>query len=203
MQNTTLKYYDDNAIDIASNYRDVNFNSVQKRIETWLPNEGNFLEIGCGSGRDAADFLARGYNVFATDASLKMLAEAKKHYPQLDGRLLYHQLPEKLPFPPDYMSVVYAISILMHLSESDFQLTLNQFYRVLRPGGIMAFSVTTERSGLDEEGFDKKGRYFSVHPIEYWESCCMYQGFSIMDSWESMDITGRPGIRWGTLVCKK
>ena len=47
-------------------------------LERWLPDRGTVLEVGCGTGREAAWMAARGLDVTATDASAAMLAEARK-----------------------------------------------------------------------------------------------------------------------------
>jgi SAM-dependent methyltransferase len=39
-----------------------------------LPHGATILELGCGSGRDSAEMLQRGYNVLPTDGSPEMAA---------------------------------------------------------------------------------------------------------------------------------
>ena len=63
---------------------------TQGLLLKYLPAGGCLLEIGCGSGRDSAFLLAKGFDMTAIDASAEMLGEAKIHPPQLAGSL-YHE----------------------------------------------------------------------------------------------------------------
>ena len=78
-----------------------------------------------------------------------------------------------------------------------------EIVRVARAGGLVAYSVNTERAGLDENGDDQKGRHFTSHSAAAWEQIHRHAGLWTVDSWENDDITGRPGIRWATFVCRK
>lgn len=46
--------------------------------ELQLPEKGDILDVGCGTGRHAVELARRGYNVTGIDMSSGMLAEAKK-----------------------------------------------------------------------------------------------------------------------------
>jgi SAM-dependent methyltransferase len=43
-----------------------------------LPQDATILELGCGSGRDSAETLQRGYNVLPTDGSPEMARQAER-----------------------------------------------------------------------------------------------------------------------------
>ncbi len=47
------------------------------RLERYLPEGGRVLEIGCGEGRNAAYFAARGYQVTGVDFSAEALRKAR------------------------------------------------------------------------------------------------------------------------------
>ncbi len=46
--------------------------------ELQLPEKGDILDVGCGTGRHAVELARRGYNVTGIDMSSGMLAEARK-----------------------------------------------------------------------------------------------------------------------------
>ncbi|MGA8479759.1 MAG: class I SAM-dependent methyltransferase [Chthoniobacterales bacterium] len=43
-----------------------------------LPRNATILELGCGSGRDSAEMLRRGYDVLPTDGSPEMAQQAER-----------------------------------------------------------------------------------------------------------------------------
>lgn len=51
---------------------------VWERIDELLPASGRILDLGCGTGEDAARLSARGHEVLATDASTEMLEIARR-----------------------------------------------------------------------------------------------------------------------------
>ncbi|MFC4809287.1 class I SAM-dependent methyltransferase [Paenibacillus sp. GCM10023250] len=50
-----------------------------------------------------------------------------------------------LPYPSDYFDAVFCISVLEHLSPSDFEAALREFYRTLKPRGklVLTFDYPT------------------------------------------------------------
>lgn len=89
MDTLTASYYDKSAPSLASRYEMANMNYTHRNLLRHLPEGGKILEIGCGSGRDAAFLLNHGFNVTAIDASSEMLSTAIAHHPELAGRT-YH-----------------------------------------------------------------------------------------------------------------
>jgi SAM-dependent methyltransferase len=213
MPDSTREFYDNAAAETAAAYETVNFQPVLDRIlETVSVVHGHasagarrtqLLDIGCGSGRDAAFFHAQGFEVTGTDAGEAMLREARRYHPELQGRLLHHSLPTPLPFADDRFAVVTAMAVLMHLREKDLPGAFAEIARVTTRGGIVAYSVNTARSGLDADGNDAKGRHFTCLPAVRWEALHQGMGLRTRDSWESDDISGRPGIRWASFVCER
>ncbi len=99
MDNQTNSYYEDNADHLAAKY-DLAKTAKFKSFAQNLPLGGSLLDIGCGSGRDAAWFQTQGYTVTAMDASLNFIKYVGKYHPELKPRLLHASLPfldHKLP----------------------------------------------------------------------------------------------------------
>lgn len=203
MADRTRTFYDTTASRTARNYEAVDFRLLVSKVLSYAPEKAKLLDVGCGSGRDAAFYLEQGYDVTAIDGSRAMLREAERYHPELSGRLLHHELPERLPFDDGAFDIVTSMAVIMHLWEVILPGVFLDIARVTRSGGILAYSVNTERAGLDENGNDDKGRHFTCLSSEEWEKLHVTAGLETLDSWESDDITGRPGIRWATFVCRK
>jgi SAM-dependent methyltransferase len=200
---STISYYEGEAPNIAATYEAVDFRAVIDRMLSQLPEGGKLLDVGCGSGRDAAYFLDRGFDVTGTDASKAMIAEAVRHHPELADRLLQHRLPGPLPFADRAFDVAVAMAVLMHLTEADARRALAELVRVTRPGGIVAYSVSIQRPGLDSDGLDNKKRYFLSLSSDEWRALNAPSGLFQVESWESEDLGGRGGIRWATFVSRR
>ena len=83
MKDYTLSHYEKFAPEISTRYEKIDFSQVQNELLEILSRNTRVLEVGCGSGRDAAFFLFRGIDVTATDGSRGMLSEAKRLHPDL------------------------------------------------------------------------------------------------------------------------
>lgn len=199
----TQTYYDNNAECIAANYEAVDFSAVLEPIVRELPEGASVLDLGCGSGRDAATLLRRGFDVTGTDASPAMLEQAVKHHPELAGRTVLHKLPEKLPFAAGCFDAALAMAVIMHIEETEIPRAFAAVHSVLRRGGLFAYSVNTERGGLDASDNDDRGRHFTPLPRSQWERLHREAGFETQKAWKSEDIAGRKGIRWVTFICRK
>ena len=196
----TLIYYEENATRVASGYEAVDLSATLERIVRHLPAAARVLELGAGSGRDAAVLLGRGLDVTALDGSQAMAERAATLHPELAGRIRVHRLPAPLPFGDDVFDAVLSLATLMHLPVSAIPGVLAECRRVIRPGGLLALSVPTERPGLDEAGRDEDGRYFTVMGAGAWAGLIRDAGFERVEEWSSADAAGRGGIRWWTAM---
>ncbi len=203
MAERTLDYYESHAAELAARYESADLREAHDGVARLLAPGSRLLELGCGSGRDAAALLARGYDVTAVDASAAMLREAVRLHPALAGRLRRLALPGPLPFPDMSFHGVYAMAFLMHLREPAIVAVLGEAARVLDPAGRLIFSVCTARPGLSPDGTDEGGRFFNILPEEQWRALAAAAGFACEETGGSADRLGRDGIRWRTFVARR
>lgn len=202
-QENTLGYYNQHAPAVAAQYDKVDFSGVLNDVRAFLPARARVLEIGSGSGRDAATLLADGYRVTGIDGSQAMLSEALHLHPELNGMLRHHVLPEPLPFAADEFDAVLAFAVIMHLDELSIEICLRDIARVIRHGGLFFVSVNTRRDGLNAAGSDSSGRAFTVLPSADWQRLLTRVGLITIRLKQSTDIVGRTGIEWVTLIATK
>lgn len=113
------------------------------------------LELGCGGGRDAEQFLARGFTVDMTDGSVGMAEEARKRTGQ-DVRLLRF---DELEAVAAY-DAVWAHASLHHQPLAGLGEVLVRVHRALRPGG---WFFANYKLG-DGDARDAFGRLYNFAP---------------------------------------
>ena len=103
------------------------------------------LDWGCGSGRIARwlapDIVARGGRFTGCDLNGKAVAWCQANLP---GRYFTNDLKPPLPLEAERLDLVYAHSVLTHLTEDTAAAWLAEVARVLRPGGCALLSFHDE-----------------------------------------------------------
>jgi SAM-dependent methyltransferase len=200
MDAPTLAYYNCNAAEVARRYESADAALIHANLLDAFSQDGELLEMGVGSGRDAAFLLARGYRISATDASPEMIAEATRLHPELGGRLILHTFPDPLPFPDHAFDGAYAIALLMHLPKESILPSLLEIARVLRPGGRLLFSVPNLRTGPALNALETDPRLFTkLEPTE-WEEVATRAGFKLTKRSLDQDGLTRSGFSWHTFL---
>jgi SAM-dependent methyltransferase len=116
------------------------------------------LELGCGSGRDAARMRERGFAVDATDATPAMVAKANERW-GLGARVMaFHELEAKAAY-----AGVWAHASLLHCPREGLPDVLARIDRALVPGGWFFASYKLG----DAEGRDGLGRLYNF-PSADW-----------------------------------
>lgn len=113
-----------------------------RSVYEWIPaGVGRILDVGCSWGDDTATFADKAKETYGVDVSERSIAKAKRNHPEIQFSVCG---AEHLPFPDDFFDVVVMSEVLEHVS--DETQSLNDAYRVLRPGGL--FLLTTPHKGL-------------------------------------------------------
>tara|TARA_R110002124_G_scaffold284320_2_gene461333 strand:+ start:14021 stop:14605 length:585 start_codon:yes stop_codon:yes gene_type:complete len=111
------------------------------------------LELGSGSGRDAAAMLARGFAVQATDASPELAAQAEQRLGRPVRILRFDELDAQASYDG-----VWANASLLHAPATELTDDLRRIHAALRPGGLFAASF---KAGTGE-GRDSFGRITTI-----------------------------------------
>ena len=88
----TIEYYNRNAARFLEDTAGVEFTEIQNAFLSLLPEGALILDFGCGSGRDALEFLKRGYQVEATDGSEEMRRAAAELTGLAVRQMLFQEL---------------------------------------------------------------------------------------------------------------
>lgn len=135
----------------------------------------SILELGCGSGRDAAYMLGRGFAVEPTDGVVEMAALAEQRLGRSVRILRFEDLDGV-----EQWDAIYASYSLLHVPVIGLADVLNKIWRALKPGG---WHMATYKSG-GTEGRDPLGRYFNyLSP----DQARMYYGQA--GAWQLFEMT--------------
>jgi SAM-dependent methyltransferase len=126
-----------------------------------LPPGGSVLELGCGAGNHAAQMLARGFALRATDGSPEMaeVASRKLNYPV--EVMLFDQLDAREAYDG-----VWASACLLHVPKEELAGILARIHRALKSDGIFYASFKTGES----DGRDSLGRYYNYPSADWLKS---------------------------------
>jgi SAM-dependent methyltransferase len=139
----TARAYDADAVSWHAAHRGEDRATARRegydRFAALLPTGALVLDLGCGSGLDAAPLAARGLRLVGLDVSHAMLRIAQEE-PQLSGRLLLAEM-SRLPLADASVDAILADGTLHHLPKDALGAALREAARVLRSGGILSASV--------------------------------------------------------------
>lgn len=119
------------------------------------------LDAGCGPGYYARHFVDQGARVTAFDLNPNFVERTRQ---RTDHRATVHQadLAEPLSFCGDAsFDLVVSILVLHYLK--DWRPTLQEFQRVLKPGGLLIFSTHHPFTDLE---LSASGDYFATELLE-------------------------------------
>lgn len=162
--------YDAIAEEYAKNVEESIPNQEINEFISHLPFKAKVLDIGCGSGRDAAIFCRNGLKVIGIDFSSNMMKIAKKTAPEAQFHLM---TIENMEFSSQSFDGIWANCSLLHIPKIKMSCVLNKIYSFLKINGI--FSLTVKKG--NGEGFKKDIRYENT-PIKFW---AYYQETEIQD----------------------
>jgi len=80
MTTQTLQFYHQNASDLTTRYETADVAAMHVQLLDAFNDGSKLLEIGCGSGRDAAFMVSKGYDVTTVDGSQAMIDAAQELY---------------------------------------------------------------------------------------------------------------------------
>ena len=186
-----IAWYDANAEAVVARYEALTSDAVHDWLRDLLPQgSASVLDVGAGSGRDAAWLAAIGHDVVAVEPSASMRTAAAS----LHGDPAINWIDDRLP-ALDVVSrsglsfdLILLSAVWMHVPERDRPRAFRKMINLLRPGGLMA--ITLRRGPADfERGFH------SVSPEEV-EGLARDHGAFVQKHKEARDLLDRDDVHW-------
>lgn len=187
--------YGETAAERVKQYESIGFADVHRDILHLFPTTpSQVIDIGAGTGRDAAAFAERGHGVTAVEPTPELRAEAQRlhaHWPitWIDDSLpdldRVHELGKRY-------DVVMLTAVWMHLDAGQRGRAMARVAPLVRPGGLMALSL---RHGPVPAG----RRMFDVTAIE---TCALARRHGLETVFESQGaaLLGGPAVWWDRLA---
>ena len=178
-----------------------------KEATDWLLENGHFtkdtkvLEVACNMGTTMIE-LAKKYQcqVIGIDLDPKVIAKAQKNIEKhgLTAKITAKRGNAfKLPFEAESFDVVINEAMLTMFPYASKQKALTEYYRVLKPGGIL---LTHDVSLIQDDPklVTHLGQTINVHatPLtkENWEDLFYQQGFSVTSKVGPMSLMSPTGM---------
>jgi SAM-dependent methyltransferase len=146
-------YYNDNASQLAANYESL----AAARLHAWLKDSlpaapACVLDIGAGSGRDAAWLASLGLDVVAVEPSAAMVREAQRIHPDpaihwVEGDALPGL--ERTLRRGQAFDFILLSAVWMHVPPAEQRRAFRKIVSLLKPGGRVAITL---RHGLAAAG---------------------------------------------------
>lgn len=183
--------------ELAAQYESLDPAQVHHAIIAHLPAApAAILDVGAGSGRDAAWLAALGHTVLAVEPSATMREDAQRRHPDPHITWLADNLPnlEAVFRLGAAFDVILLSAVWMHVAPAERARAFRKLATLLKPGGILALSL---RLGPPVAGRD-------MHPVDLAEvkDLARRQGLVVLTTETAPDRLGRSGISWVQVVLR-
>jgi SAM-dependent methyltransferase len=192
----TIRAYDIEAGTLAARYESVSAEAVHAALLEFIPRGRDLLalDVGAGSGRDAAWLASLDYEVVAVEPAAGMRLEAQRRHPDPRIRWLNDSLPNlnavhRLGLAFD---LILLSAVWMHVPPPARARAFRKLATLLKPGGVMLMSL--------REGPSEPDRPMWPAPPGEVEAFARTHGLAVLRSVNTTDQLGRPDVRW-TGIC--
>ncbi|WP_326773066.1 class I SAM-dependent methyltransferase [Streptomyces sp. NBC_01445] len=189
-------YYAENAGLLSQRYGSVSFEEVHGKVLDLLPpSPAVALDVGAGTGRDAAALARRGYQVVAVEPTREMRDVARRLYPSEDVSWVEDFLPE-LPRLEGAFDLALLSAVWMHLLPAERGRAMERMASLLAPAGLLVISLRRGDPPTDRVMFDvsaedvvRDGERAGLRLVRLVE--------------EGVDRLGRAKVWWQTVALRK
>ncbi len=191
----SIDYYNKYANLYFESTVDLDMGETLDKFVTHLPEAGEILDLGCGSGRDSLSLIERGFDVTAVDGSKELSELASIHIGQDVLTMEFNQL--------DFHEVfdgIWACASLLHTPSEELEDIFKKVILGLKSGGVLYMSF---KHG-DFSGF-RNGRYFNDFKTKTMKDFLnKFEELEVIDIWKSEDTKSESGDGlWLNVLVKK
>jgi SAM-dependent methyltransferase len=136
--------YAEEAPELLKRYESISFADAQAPVLQLIPPApGRALDIGAGTGRDAAGLVALGYSVLAVEPTEELRRGAMLLHPSPMIEWLDDSLPDLVAVRArkEGFDLVMLTAVWMHLDEAQRQRAMPNVSALVRNGGIVIMSL--------------------------------------------------------------
>ena len=183
--------YDRQAEELAERYEQFAFEKVHEDVLDLLPEAGaSVLDVGAGSGRDAAWFASEGYQVMAVEPSTKLRKAAQARHRSADICWFNDKLPsiEKVLRSKMTFDLIWVSAMWMHVPHNDRERAFRKLVSVMSPGASMMISL--------RQGPSDPTRPMRKVQVDEIEKLAIQHGIQVSTIKNRPDVQKRRGISW-------
>jgi len=187
--------YDAQAAHLVAEYESVDPASYRATYSALLPaGRGRLaLDVGAGSGRDAAWLASLGFDVLAVEPSVGMREAGQRLHTDaavrwLDDRLPALEATHALGLAFDF---ILLSAVWQHVAESDRRRAFRKICDLLKPGGLLVITLREGPSPADRP----------MHPVSVGEieALARERGVGVVKVERAPESALRPGVAWTTM----
>ena len=196
--NEIIEYYSKHSEQLTSRYEKLTPQAVHAAWKHLLPDSKSMiLDVGAGSGRDAAWLAERGHGVVAVEPAENL----RKKAIGLHLHDAIHWVNDRLPDLKEVhrrelvFDVILVNAVWMHLAQSDRIGAFDSLYTLLDSAGIMIISF---RKGTAPDGP-------AVYPVTGDEirNLAEQYGLHVIINIQNDDLYNRTEVQWETFVLER
>ena len=192
------EHYAEEAPDLLKRYETISFAETHRSVMHLIPKDPcRVLDIGSGTGRDAAGFAGLGHRVVAVEPTEEMRRGAIALHPSRLIEWLDDGLPDlaRVLARNEHFDVVMLTAVWMHLDEQQRRRAMPNLAALTREGGAM---IMTLRHGPVPPG----RRMFEVS-AEETIGLAQPLGFRCVLNRPAELSLRQPGVTWTRLAFRK
>lgn len=182
---------------LAAQYESVTFEEVHRETLHLYPlSPAHVLDLGAGTGRDAAALARRGHQVVAAEPTQELRALGEQLHQGLAITWVDDALPclDRIRASGAHFDLVLATAVWMHLDVDERVAAITNVAEMLAPDGLFILSL---RHGPVPHG----RRMFDVSAQETLELGTRH-GLTGVLRRERADMLGRPDVTWSCLALR-
>jgi protein-L-isoaspartate O-methyltransferase len=190
--------YSVNTALLAKQYESIRFEDVHRDVLHLYPTQScNVLDIGAGSGRDAAALAKNGHRVVAVEPTADLRSEGQLRHSHQAIKWVNDSLPElkQMRQLQRHFDLILLTAVWMHLNGAERKIAMATIVELLAKGGLISMTL--------RHGPVPHGRImFDVSAEETIELGAQF-GLYCRHRSTREDVQGRTDLLWSTVVLQQ
>ncbi len=126
------------------------------------------LDCGCGNARNFKFLIEKGFNVYGTDISTKIIDKNKRIFKKYKKKFKIGDI-RSLDFQQNFFDVIISEASLYYQEINDIKETIEKFHDLLKPNGIIRVYTKSINDNFFKSFDKKKSREYKITKKDHWE----------------------------------